>query len=175
MKKRKFVTRVCLILPLLVICVMLIIKQQTLDYNNVENVCYNIQQAGELIPPRPELCEKYELEKDRYGSVILTVTGKEGEEVSCEMTPDYQIVDKIKRTINFKYLVLSLSESSVLAKAAIICILFETLIIPTIIASSLLTYCVLDIIEVIFGTDSLKNTKLVKAIKNKVKKMNNKH
>lgn len=118
MKKRKFVTCAyavllivcfCIATSLIVTCVMMFGYQQKLDYSNVENFCYKIQKAGELIPIDQKICEKYVVETDRYGSIILTVIGKEGEEVSCEMTPDYQIVDGIKHTTNFKYVLLAVT------------------------------------------------------------------
>ena len=118
MKKRKLVNCVyavllivstCIVVSLLETCAMLLRYQRTLDYSNVENFCYKIQKAGELIPIDQNVCEKYVVETDRYGSIILTVIGKEGEEVSCEMTPDYQIVDGIKHTTNFKYVLLAVT------------------------------------------------------------------
>ena len=94
-------------------------KKNNLHYDNVEKFCYNIQEAGKLILPDYSLCEKYLIEKDRYGSIIITVTGKEGEQVSCEMTPDYQIVDKIIKTTDVKLMTIIITIGTI---SIIICI-----------------------------------------------------
>lgn len=99
MKKRNYLTGMYVILLVVELILLLYcLRQSNLQSDKLEKFCYNIQEAGELIPPDYSLCEKYLIEKDRYGSIIVTVTGKSGAQVSCEMTPDYQIVDKIIKT-----------------------------------------------------------------------------
>lgn len=124
MKKRNYVTGGHIILAvveliLLLILAVLSMKKNNLHYDNVEKFCYNIQEAGKLILPDYSLCEKYLIEKDRYGSIIITVTGKEGEQVSCEMTPDYQIVDKIIKTTDVKLMTIIITIGTI---SIIICI-----------------------------------------------------
>lgn len=79
-------------------------RQATLNYGDITDFCYEIQQAGHLISPDPEAVKEYTVKTDRYGNLILEVTGNEGEQVSCEMTPDCQIIDKIVEIDTLKYL-----------------------------------------------------------------------
>jgi len=117
MKKRNYVTGGHIILAVVELILLLILavlstKKNNLHYDNVEKFCYNIQEAGKLILPDYSLCEKYLIEKDRYGSIIITVTGKEGE-------PDYQIVDKIIKTTDVKLMTIIITIGTI---SIIICI-----------------------------------------------------
>ena len=91
---------------LIIFCITSVLfnKQATLSYGDVKDFCYKIQKVGHPISPDPETIKQYVVKTDRYGNLILTVTGNNGEEVVCEMTPDCQIIDKITKVDTLKYL-----------------------------------------------------------------------
>lgn len=91
---------------LIIFCITSVLfnRQATLSYGDVKDFCYKIQKVGHPISPDPETIKQYVVKTDRYGNLILTVTGNNGEEVVCEMTPDCQIIDKITKVDTLKYL-----------------------------------------------------------------------
>lgn len=95
-------------------------RQATLNYGEVKDFCYATQQAGHPISPDPEAVKEYTVKTDRYGNLILEVTGNEGEQVSCEMTPDCQIIDKIVEIDTLKYLYAFISIAVLLMIIAVI-------------------------------------------------------
>ena len=95
-------------------------RQATLNYGEVKEFCYEVQKAGHPISPDPKTIKQYDVKTDRYGNLILEVTGKKGEQVSCEMTPDCQIIDKIVEIDTLKYLYAFISIAVLLMIIAVI-------------------------------------------------------
>ena len=89
-------------------------RQATLSYGDVKDFCYELQKAGHQISPDHETIKQYVVRTDRYGNIILTVTGIKGEKVVCEMTPDCQIIDKISEIDTLKYLYAVIASASLL-------------------------------------------------------------
>lgn len=89
-------------------------RQANLTYGDVKEFCYEVQKAGQPISPDPETIKQYDVKADRYGNLILTVTGIKGEKVVCEMTPDCQIIDKISEIDTLKYLYAVIALASLL-------------------------------------------------------------
>lgn len=91
---------------LIIFCISSVLfnRQANLTYGDVKEFCYEVQKAGHPISPDPETIRQYDVKADRYGNLILTVTGIKGEKVVCEMTPDCQIIDKISEIDTLKYL-----------------------------------------------------------------------
>ena len=109
MKKRTMMILAGLVV-ILGISLVLFNREANLNYGDITDFCYEIQQAGHLISPDPEAVKEYTVKTDRYGNLILEVTGNEGERVSCEMTPDCQIIDKIVEIDTLKYLYAVISD-----------------------------------------------------------------
>ena len=101
---------------LLIFCISSVLfnRQANLTYGDVKEFCYEVQKAGHPISPDPETIKQYDVKADRYGNLILTVTGIKGEEVICEMTPDCQIIDKISEIDTLKYLYAVIALASLL-------------------------------------------------------------
>lgn len=101
---------------LLIFCISSVLfnRQATLNYGDVKEFCYEVQKAGHPISPDPETIRQYDVKADRYGNLILTVTGIKGEKVVCEMTPDCQIIDKISEIDTLKYLYAVIALASLL-------------------------------------------------------------
>ena len=101
---------------LLIFCISSVLfnRQATLNYGDVKEFCYEVQKAGHPISPDPETIKQYDVKADRYGNLILTVTGIKGEKVVCEMTPDCQIIDKISEIDTLKYLYAVIALASLL-------------------------------------------------------------
>lgn len=101
---------------LMIFCISSVLfnRQANLTYGDVKDFCYEVQKAGHPISPDPETIRQYDVKADRYGNLILTVTGIKGEEVICEMTPDCQIIDKISEIDTLKYLYAVIALASLL-------------------------------------------------------------
>lgn len=101
---------------LIIFCISSVLfnRQANLTYGDVKDFCYEVQKAGHPISPDPETIRQYDVKADRYGNLILTVTGIKGEEVICEMTPDCQIIDKISEIDTLKYLYAVIALASLL-------------------------------------------------------------
>lgn len=101
---------------LIIFCISSVLfnRQANLTYGDVKEFCYEVQKAGHPISPDPETIKQYDVKADRYGNLILTVTGIKGEEVICEMTPDCQIIDKISEIDTLKYLYAVIALASLL-------------------------------------------------------------
>ncbi len=101
---------------LLIFCISSVLfnRQANLTYGDVKEFCYEVQKAGHPISPDPETIRQYDVKADRYGNLILTVTGIKGEKVVCEMTPDCQIIDKISEIDTLKYLYAVIALASLL-------------------------------------------------------------
>lgn len=101
---------------LIIFCISSVLfnRQANLTYGDVKEFCYEVQKAGHPISPDPETIRQYDVKADRYGNLILTVTGIKGEEVVCEMTPDCQIIDKISEIDTLKYLYAVIALASLL-------------------------------------------------------------
>ena len=101
---------------LIIFCISSVLfnRQANLTYGDVKEFCYEVQKAGHPISPDPETIRQYDVKADRYGNLILTVTGIKGEEVICEMTPDCQIIDKISEIDTLKYLYAVIASASLL-------------------------------------------------------------
>ena len=101
---------------LIIFCISSVLfnRQANLTYGDVKEFCYEVQKAGHPISPDPETIRQYDVKADRYGNLILTVTGIKGEEVVCEMTPDCQIIDKISEIDTLKYLYAVIASASLL-------------------------------------------------------------
>ncbi len=101
---------------LIIFCISSVLfnRQATLNYGDVKEFCYEVQKAGHPISPDPETIKQYVVRTDRYGNLILTVTGIKGEKVVCEMTPDCQIIDKISEIDTLKYLYAVIASASLL-------------------------------------------------------------
>lgn len=101
---------------LIIFCISSVLfnRQANLTYGDVKEFCYEVQKAGHPISPDPETIRQYDVKADRYGNLILTVTGIKGEEVICEMTPDCQIIDKISEIDTLKYLYAVIALASLL-------------------------------------------------------------
>ena len=101
---------------LIIFCISSVLfnRQATLNYGDVKEFCYEVQKAGHPISPDPETIRQYDVKADRYGNLILTVTGIKGEKVVCEMTPDCQIIDKISEIDTLKYLYAVIALASLL-------------------------------------------------------------
>ena len=101
---------------LIIFCIssVLINRQANITYCEVKDICYEVQKAGHPISPDPETIKQYVVRTDRYGNLILTVTGIKGEKVVCEMTPDCQIIDKISEIDTLKYLYAVIASASLL-------------------------------------------------------------
>lgn len=101
---------------LIIFCISSVLfnRQANLTYGDVKEFCYEVQKAGHPISPDPETIKQYDVKADRYGNLILTVTGIKGEEVICEMTPDCQIIDKISEIDTLKYLYALIALASLL-------------------------------------------------------------
>ena len=119
MKKRTMMILAGLVV-ILGISLVLFNREANLNYGDITDFCYEIQQAGHLISPDPEAVKEYTVKTDRYGNLILEVTGNEGERVSCEMTPDCQIIDKIVEINALKYLYAVISIAVLLMIIAVI-------------------------------------------------------
>lgn len=102
------------------ISLVLFNRKANLNYGDVKDFCYEVQKAGHPISPDPEAVKEYTVKTDRYGNLILEVTGNEGEQVSCEMTPDCQIIDKIVEIDTLKYLYTVISIAVLLMIIAVI-------------------------------------------------------
>lgn len=113
MKKREPLAMMGL---LIIFCISSVLfnRQANLTYGDVKEFCYEVQKAGHPISPDPETIRQYDVKADRYGNLILTVTGIKGEEVICEMTPDCQIIDKISEIDTLKYLYAVIALASLL-------------------------------------------------------------
>lgn len=101
---------------LIIFCISSVLfnRQANLTYGDVKEFCYEVQKAGHPISPDPETIRQYDVKADRYGNLILTVTGIKGEKVVCEMTPDCQIIDKISEIDTLKYLYAVIASASLL-------------------------------------------------------------
>lgn len=101
---------------LIIFCISSVLfnRQANLTYGDVKEFCYEVQKAGHPISPDPETIRQYDVKADRYGNLILTVTGIKGEKVVCEMTPDCQIIDKISEIDTLKYLYAVIALASLL-------------------------------------------------------------
>lgn len=101
---------------LIIFCISSVLfnRQANLTYGDVKEFCYEVQKAGQPISPDPETIKQYDVKADRYGNLILTVTGIKGEKVVCEMTPDCQIIDKISEIDTLKYLYAVIALASLL-------------------------------------------------------------
>ena len=101
---------------LIIFCISSVLfnRQANLTYGDVKEFCYEVQKAGHPISPDPETIKQYVVRTDRYGNLILTVTGIKGEKVVCEMTPDCQIIDKISEIDTLKYLYAVIALASLL-------------------------------------------------------------
>ncbi len=101
---------------LIIFCISSVLfnRQANLTYGDVKEFCYEVQKAGHPISPDPETIKQYDVKADRYGNLILTVTGIKGEKVVCEMTPDCQIIDKISEIDTLKYLYAVIALASLL-------------------------------------------------------------
>lgn len=101
---------------LIIFCISSVLfnRQANLTYGDVKEFCYEVQKAGQPISPDPETIKQYDVKADRYGNLILTVTGIKGEKVVCEMTPDCQIIDKISEIDTLKYLYAVIASASLL-------------------------------------------------------------
>lgn len=101
---------------LIIFCISSVLfnRQANLTYGDVKDFCYEVQKAGHPISPDPETIKQYVVRTDRYGNLILTVTGIKGEKVVCEMTPDCQIIDKISEIDTLKYLYAVIASASLL-------------------------------------------------------------
>lgn len=101
---------------LIIFCISSVLfnRQANLTYGDVKEFCYEVQKAGHPISPDPETIKQYVVRTDRYGNLILTVTGIKGEKVVCEMTPDCQIIDKISEIDTLKYLYAVIASASLL-------------------------------------------------------------
>lgn len=101
---------------LIIFCISSVLfnRQANLTYGDVKEFCYEVQKAGHPISSDPETIRQYDVKADRYGNLILTVTGIKGEEVICEMTPDCQIIDKISEIDTLKYLYAVIALASLL-------------------------------------------------------------
>lgn len=119
MKKRTMMILAGLVVIFLV-SLVLFNRKAELNYGDITDFCYEIQQAGHLLSPDPETIKQYDVKTDRYGNLILTVTGNKGQEVVCEMTPDCQIIDKIVEIDTLKYLYAAVSIAVLLMIIAVI-------------------------------------------------------
>lgn len=101
---------------LIIFCISSVLfnRQANLTYGDVKEFCYEVQKVGQPISPDPETIKQYDVKADRYGNLILTVTGIKGEKVVCEMTPDCQIIDKISEIDTLKYLYAVIALASLL-------------------------------------------------------------
>ena len=101
---------------LIIFCISSVLfnRQANLTYGDVKEFCYEVQKAGHPISPDPETIRQYDVKADRYGNLILTVTGIKGEKVVCEMTPDCQIIEKISEIDTLKYLYAVIALASLL-------------------------------------------------------------
>ena len=101
---------------LIIFCISSVLfnRQANLTYGDVKEFCYEVQKEGHPISPDPETIRQYDVKADRYGNLILTVTGIKGEKVVCEMTPDCQIIDKISEIDTLKYLYAVIALASLL-------------------------------------------------------------
>lgn len=113
MKKRTMMVLAGLVV-IFWISLVLFNREADLNYGDVKDFCYATQQAGHPISPDPETIRQYDVKADRYGNLILTVTGIKGEKVVCEMTPDCQIIDKISEIDTLKYLYAVIALASLL-------------------------------------------------------------
>ena len=113
MKKRTMMILVGLVV-IFGISLVLFNRKANLNYGDVKDFCYEVQKAGHPISPDPETIKQYVVRTDRYGNLILTVTGIKGEKVVCEMTPDCQIIDKISEIDTLKYLYAVIASASLL-------------------------------------------------------------
>ena len=119
MKKRTMMVLAGLVV-IFWISLVLFNREADLNYGDVKDFCYATQQAGHPISPDPKTIKQYDVKTDRYGNLILEVTGKKGEQVSCEMTPDCQIIDKIVEIDTLKYLYAFISKAVLLMIIAVI-------------------------------------------------------
>lgn len=119
MKKRIPIVLMGLIV-IFAISLVLFNRQANLHYGKVKEFCYKIQQAGQLIPPDPKTVSNYTVKTDRYGNLILCITGNEGEQIVCEMSPDCQLIDKINEVNALKYLYAIVAILSILLFIAVV-------------------------------------------------------